>query len=210
MTADDRTATGVGAAAAVPAGRPSRNSQRRRQILEIAARTVAQQGYHAASLDAIAEELGVTKAALYYYYPSKEEMLAAALDLYASVIVERLERVVESDADPTERLRQLIELQLEVIIRELPDVSPLFLNRDDWPAPVWEVVQTWRRRHDDCFKRVIADGIAAGVFQQEGAGMARRLMHGALINCTSWIGADDLTPELEASIADRVLAMFRP
>lgn len=190
--------------------RPTRNSRRRRQILEITARTVSQRGYHAASLDEIAEELGVTKAALYYYYAGKEELVAAALDLYASMIVERLERVVASDADPTTRLRQLIELQLEVIIRELPDVSPLFLNRDDWPEPIWAVVRGWRRRHDACFKHVIADGIELGEFAGERAGMTRHLMHGALISCTTWISADDLTAELKTALADRVLAMFRP
>jgi len=48
----------------------------RGRILEAARRRFADQGYEATSLREIAEDLGVTKAALYYHFPSKVDILA--------------------------------------------------------------------------------------------------------------------------------------
>src|ERR1041384_4933290 len=48
---------------------------KRRVALETAARAFNENGFYKASLDDIAAELNVTKAALYYYFRSKDEIL---------------------------------------------------------------------------------------------------------------------------------------
>jgi AcrR family transcriptional regulator len=51
----------------------------RQQILETAQRLFAEIGYDATSLQMIADELGLTKAAVYYYFPAKTDILNEAL-----------------------------------------------------------------------------------------------------------------------------------
>ncbi len=46
----------------------------REMIEQVALRLFAEQGFSHTSLQQIADEVGVTKAALYYYYPSKGEL----------------------------------------------------------------------------------------------------------------------------------------
>jgi AcrR family transcriptional regulator len=53
--------------------------QRRREIVDAAARIFARHGYHAGSLRHIADEVGVTGAALIRYFGSKEGLLVAVL-----------------------------------------------------------------------------------------------------------------------------------
>ncbi len=48
---------------------------KRKAALRVAARIFNEKGYHATSLDEIAEEIGVTKTALYYYFKNKEQLL---------------------------------------------------------------------------------------------------------------------------------------
>ncbi|MFE3450124.1 TetR/AcrR family transcriptional regulator [Nonomuraea sp. NPDC059194] len=49
----------------------------RAKIQEIALRLFTEQGYEATSLREIAEELGVTKAALYYHFKTKDDIVAS-------------------------------------------------------------------------------------------------------------------------------------
>src|ERR1700744_2863729 len=53
----------------------SQGSQTRERILDVAQELFTHQGYEKTSLRDIAERLGITKAALYYYFERKEDIL---------------------------------------------------------------------------------------------------------------------------------------
>jgi AcrR family transcriptional regulator len=57
----------------------ARQEVSRQQILEVAKRLFAEQGVRATSLARIAEELGITKAALYHYFDAKQEIVVEAV-----------------------------------------------------------------------------------------------------------------------------------
>jgi AcrR family transcriptional regulator len=57
-----------------------RTGDTRERIKEVALELFTEQGYEQTSLREIAERLGVTKAALYYHFKSKEEIVAAFVD----------------------------------------------------------------------------------------------------------------------------------
>jgi AcrR family transcriptional regulator len=59
----------------------------------VAGELFADQGYDATSLREIAERLGVTKAALYYHFRSKDEILRALLEPMGDVLAEFTERL---------------------------------------------------------------------------------------------------------------------
>jgi AcrR family transcriptional regulator len=63
-----------GVAATTPAAQSNDTKQR---ILDVALDLFTEQGYDGTSLRQIAEQLGVTKAALYYHFESKEDILMA-------------------------------------------------------------------------------------------------------------------------------------
>lgn len=60
----------------------SRRTDTRERALSVALKLFAQQGYSVTSLREIAEQLGVTKAALYFHFRTKEEILTAILRGY--------------------------------------------------------------------------------------------------------------------------------
>lgn len=61
-------------------------SDTRQRILDVAVELFTEQGYDKTSLREVAERLGVTKAALYYHFPSKQDIFAAlAEQLFSSV-----------------------------------------------------------------------------------------------------------------------------
>jgi AcrR family transcriptional regulator len=63
-------------------GPPSRRSDTRARIQHVALELFAEQGYERTSLREIAERLGVTKAALYYHFKSKEDIVRSFTEDY--------------------------------------------------------------------------------------------------------------------------------
>jgi AcrR family transcriptional regulator len=74
------------------------------RLLDTARRLFLEHGYAGTSLQMIADELGVTKAALYYHFKTKDDLLAA---LVAPALAE-LERVLDDiEAAPARRRPRL-------------------------------------------------------------------------------------------------------
>ena len=87
-----------------------RRKDMRDQILQVALDLFTKQGYDKTSLREIAERLEVTKAALYYHFASKEEILSALVAgiprMFDELIAwsESLPRSVESRKEILRRL----------------------------------------------------------------------------------------------------------
>lgn len=67
-----------------------RTEDKRREIIEIAAQTFEELGYDRASMSLISRRVGGSKATLYGYFKSKEELLLAVLDYDVGGESERL------------------------------------------------------------------------------------------------------------------------
>lgn len=63
------------------ASREEMRERKRRAALHVASRLFNEKGYHATSLDEIADRIGVTKTALYYYFRNKEELLFECIEI---------------------------------------------------------------------------------------------------------------------------------
>jgi AcrR family transcriptional regulator len=72
-----------------------RDPRRREQILDAADAVFAHGGFHATSMDEIAERVGVGKPVLYRHFGSKEGLYVAALERAGQQLVERLAAVAE-------------------------------------------------------------------------------------------------------------------
>ena len=79
------------------------------KIIDIAISSFAERGYAGTSMREIAEELNITKAALYYHFPGKEEIFSACIRHSIGKIVENLEALAESDESVWIKLRLLIK-----------------------------------------------------------------------------------------------------
>ena len=66
-------------------------------------------GYHGATMRTIAERAQLSVAGLYHYYPSKQDMLVALLDLTMADLRERSIAARDQGRDPVERFALLVE-----------------------------------------------------------------------------------------------------
>lgn len=86
-----------------------RKSDKRKRLLKVARSLIHRQGFHQTTLAHISEESGISLGNLYYYFKTKEEIIAA-------VVEDRTERFLalteewESDIDPRQRLIRFLEM----------------------------------------------------------------------------------------------------
>jgi AcrR family transcriptional regulator len=87
----------------------------RDDILEAAARIFSEKGFHAASMQDIADAVNLQKASLYHHFSSKQEILLALLDAALDLLIENLEGVISQPLPPDEKLRQAMISYLQTV-----------------------------------------------------------------------------------------------
>lgn len=88
-----------------PGAKATKGERTRQRLLDLAIERFGAQGYRATSVSEIARAAGVTQAAAYAYFPSKEALFDAAVDADAGALV----REAEADAAGTP-IGQLVPL----------------------------------------------------------------------------------------------------
>ncbi|MEV5958429.1 TetR/AcrR family transcriptional regulator [Streptomyces sp. NPDC051987] len=111
-----------------------RRGNTRQRIQDVALELFAEQGYEKTSLREIAERLDVTKAALYYHFKTKEEILVS--------VFEDLIRPIEDLIEWGKGQPHTLETKQEIVRRyhqALTDAEPLFRFMQENQATVREL-----------------------------------------------------------------------
>src|SRR5215469_9642307 len=88
-----------------------------REICRTAARVFYDKGYDGASMQDIAEAVGLTKAGLYHHVGSKDRLLFEIMNYGMDILDEVVVSMVQGIADPRERLRQTIKGHIDLVVR---------------------------------------------------------------------------------------------
>lgn len=83
-------------------------SNRRREIVEAAARLFRRKGYASTSFNDIAEELGTDRATIYYYVASKKDLLLDAVREAVEGVAKGAVAIRKSDDPAPEKLRKVV------------------------------------------------------------------------------------------------------
>jgi AcrR family transcriptional regulator len=81
-------------------------ARRRRQLLEVALRVFAEQGFYVTSMSDIAEAAGVTKPVLYQHFASKRELYGQILTEVGNQMQEAIVKAVASADGPREMVER--------------------------------------------------------------------------------------------------------
>lgn len=134
------------------AGRP-KTPISKETIIHLAAQHFTDRGYSGTSLDDIARSAGLTKPALLYHYPSKEQLYLAVMDFYVAVLSKLILDALVGEGDFEQRLDALSELMVDylgqhpalarLLLREAMDNGP-FITRQGQTLVQYALELTYR------------------------------------------------------------------
>lgn len=141
---------------------------RRDQILDSAARVFARDGFHAARMDDIAAELELTKAALYYYWDSKEDLFVKVIEARVGIAVHALEDIDPADTTASDRVRAAILTHLRVF-HQHRDIYTMFLGERlrSISGEAASVVDEMGRRFERRWAELLEEGVVSGEFRAD-------------------------------------------
>jgi len=90
-----------------------RVSDAKQRLLDATIDLIWQQSYGAVTVDDICERAGVKKGSFYYFFPSKTDLVVAALDAHWQTSKGHLDRIFAPDVPPFERLHNYFQLMYE-------------------------------------------------------------------------------------------------
>jgi AcrR family transcriptional regulator len=164
----------------------------RDQILEAAAQIIRQKGYHAASMQAIANAVNQQKASLYHHFSGKQEILLTLLDQALDLLIERISTVVTREIPADEKFCQAIRVYLESLEEHAALASVLLLEHRSLEPEYHERHIPRRDRFEKLWRDLIQEGMESGVFQDTDPAMTARALLGVMNWTITWYRPDGL------------------
>ncbi len=140
-----------------------KRQRRREEILHAALRAFREKGFHATTLDDIAERLGLRKTALYHYFPDKEAIL---WECHQESLAE-LKRIIAGARaldTASEQLGYVIREHVRVMT-DMLEGSPLAFEVTAFAPERQRAIIAARDAYERAVRRIIAQGIDDGEFR---------------------------------------------
>jgi AcrR family transcriptional regulator len=155
-------------------------------ILQAATSLFIERGFDGTSMYEIAEALGVTRTAIYYYYKNKEAILVALTDNITRVAAQLSEQAAQHEhLLPVEALRTLVDRHVRLIINHGAQFRVVERNEERLPVKRRAAAAGYRRGVLSNFTAVIERGIKTGDFRPTDARVTALAIIG-MCNWTAW------------------------
>jgi AcrR family transcriptional regulator len=167
----------------------TRFSQQRDRVLRAAAHCFNRKGYSGTSLKDVANMLGLTDPALYYYVRNKEELVYLCYVRAADIGREAMQQAMADGKTGLEQVRLYLRYHIEsmvgergpiAIMSEIPSLKPE--HRDE--------VLELSRRHSSAFEAMLERGIADGSIAECNVRMTGNAIMGSINWIPKWYHGD--------------------
>jgi AcrR family transcriptional regulator len=169
-------------------GRAGASTERRDELVAIAAGLFATRGYAQTTVRDIADEAGILSGSLYHHFSSKEAMLEEILRGFLGELVERFATIAAEAASPQEALTALVRHSFATI-HATPHAVALYQNESGvlLGQPGFEFVDKTSRDVESIWQEVLVAGQESGVFRADlEPGLVYRFVRDGLWSSVRW------------------------
>ena len=193
--------TAASTSAPTKRGRPGYDQQ---SVLLIAVDVFNRHGYDATSMGILAENLGISKSAIYHHVPSKGDLLKLALDHALGGLEAILEEPGATSGAADSRLEFVLRQTIAVLVERLPFVTLLLRLRGN--TDIERNAMERRRSFDHKVAELISAARDEGSLRQDiDPRTVTRLLFGTINSIVEWYKpGGPLSPQ---KLADDVITM---
>ena len=137
----------------------------RTHIVGVARRIFTRNGFRKTTMEEIASTSKMGKSSIYYYFKSKEEIFRAVVEFEASMLKERLNRVIAKSSSPPERLKSYILFRLHHIRTVENFYSALNEEALSHMGFILEIRKNFEIEEQQLVREILEDGMKQGTFQ---------------------------------------------
>jgi AcrR family transcriptional regulator len=136
-------------------------------VVAAAAKVFRTKGYHAASVQDIADAVGILKGSLYHHVKSKEDLLYLIVKEPIARIYETMTEIVDSDVSAGEKLRRAIVAHLEAFDEHYPHLFVYLREREEMKRRFREQFKLSPKQYERCWQQILREGVKSGEFRPD-------------------------------------------
>lgn len=183
-------------------------SLRKQKILDITAELFQKKGYRSTTLEDVAKGLGLTKAALYHYVSSKEDLLA---NIYSQALENWFGKIYEIsalDRLPDEKLRLILRDHIKnITAKNIARYSVFFSEENQLPAKYRQKIRQEKKRYTERIEAILSEGMTQGLFMETDPKLRAYAVLGMLNWIHKWYRPDQ-SSYTSGQIADHFIALL--
>lgn len=193
-------------------GRPPLVENQRERILERAAVLFGTHGFQGVGIAVLAEDLGVSKAALFHYFPSKRDIYDAIVLDVLSGLSGAVHEAVSDDDPPREQLLAFMRGHARFFEENYWKFIVMLVGFGGITPPRVQEVVRIRDEYEARLRRILADGVADGTFREVDVATTGRAVLSMLNWMARWYkpGGAQRAEEIAAGYAELLLAGLEP
>jgi AcrR family transcriptional regulator len=159
---------------------------KRRRIVEEASHLFFASGYESTTLDAVAEQLNVTKPFIYSYYRNKSELLSEICQTGIQLSLTAMDEALAIEGTAAEQLKMVVERVARIILENQKYIS-VYISEEKSLDPVdARRIRELRHRFDNQLAALLVRGKEQGFFEFEDASRTAIWVSGVLSWIANW------------------------
>ncbi len=137
------------------------------EIIAAAAKVFRTKGYHAATVQDIADEVGILKGSLYHHFESKEGLLYLIVKEPIARMYQTMGEIVATDLPAPEKLRRAILAHVEAFDRHYPHLFVYLREREEMKRRFREFIKLSPKQYERFWQQILREGIKSGEFRAD-------------------------------------------
>lgn len=156
------------------------------EIIDAAVKLFTDYGYHKATMDLIAEEVGVAKGTIYWYFSSKKELFMEILKVDFHRYFDFLQELRDNNQlNSQEKMETIIVNRMDHFEKHKPIFRELMTNNEEIDKEFKEEMMGLRDKHAQLLADLFSQGIENGEFEIEDSYIAALAFMGINISISN-------------------------